>query len=71
MQIRVGIRRDGALVEEEEYALKHSVYDEEQLTALLRDAGFADVRGVDGYAAEGAIGTGDADGVVRIVLAQG
>lgn len=66
MQIRVGDS-----LEEEQYTLRHSVYDERQLIALLHVAGFADVRGVDGYRAAGAIGGGNADGVVRVVLASG
>lgn len=71
MQIRVGIRRDGALTDEEEYTLRHTVYSEDQLLALLAATGFRDVRAVDGYRAAGAIGGGNADGVVRVVLASG
>ena len=71
MQIRVGIRRDGVLSGEEEYTLRHTVYSEEQAIALLRGAGFEDVRPVDGYTADGAIGGGNASGVVRVVIASG
>ena len=70
MQIRVRIRRNGALVDEEEYTLRHSVYSEGQLIALLVAAGCDDVHAVDGYQAAGAIGSGNAEGVVRVVLAS-
>jgi len=70
MQIRVGIRRNGALVDEGEYTLRHSVYSEGQLIALLVAAGCDDVHAVDGYQAAGAIGSGNAEGVVRVVLAS-
>lgn len=63
LEIRVGAHDDhGILLAEEEYALRHSIYSERQLLALLDEAGFEDVRAVDGYR------LAEASTPVRIVL---
>jgi SAM-dependent methyltransferase len=50
LEIRVSaLDARGVLLAEEEYALQHSMYSERQLPALLEEAGFENVHGVDGY----------------------
>ncbi|MBM3139679.1 MAG: class I SAM-dependent methyltransferase [Chloroflexi bacterium] len=51
-EIRVELWRDGALVASEERRLDGHEYLEGELLALMRDAGFVDVRAEDGYASE-------------------
>jgi SAM-dependent methyltransferase len=45
--------RDGELVAEEEHLLTESAYERDELAALLREAGFADVEARDGASAWG------------------
>lgn len=66
-QIRVGVWRDDRLLDQEEYALKQTVYSEAQLRERLEVAGFSPVRGVDGYRSPDLRG---ATAAVRVVLAS-
>ena len=63
-EIWVGRELDGELVEQEQYLLEQCIYSEEQLVEELEAAGFAEVRGVDGYDSER-----PSEAAVRVVLA--
>ncbi len=52
-EIRVrALDATGTPVAEEEYALRHSIYSERRLLALIEKAGFVDVHAIDGYRLE-------------------
>ena len=68
-QIRVGLWRDGELIEAEERALRLCLYSADELIDLLQQAGFSPPEIVDGYV--GGYGVGDEPAAVFLARKPG